>query len=55
MSGTFVILYGYAYGFAQISFDEIRFEKRSNRLIALLMLLFALGSFIRLILSYVNQ
>lgn len=55
MSGTFVILYGYAYGFAQISFDEIRFEKRSNRLIALLMLLLALGSFIRLILSYVNQ
>ena len=51
-SGTFVILYGYAYGFAKISFDEQRFEKRSNRIIAGLMLLLVVITFIRLWLNY---
>lgn len=51
-SGTFVILYGYAYGFAKISFDEQRFEKRSNRIIAVLMLLLVVITFIRLWLNY---
>ena len=52
LSGTFVILYGYAYGFAKISFDEQRFEKRSNRIIAGLMLLLVVITFIRLWLNY---
>lgn len=51
-SGTFLILYAYVYGFAKISFDEQRFEKRSNRLIAALMLLLAVITFIRLWLNY---
>ena len=52
ISGTFAILYGYAYGFAKISFDEQRFEKRSNRIIAGLMLLLVVFTFIRLWLNY---
>jgi len=52
LSGTFAILYGYAYGFAKISFDEQRFEKRSNRIIAGLMLLLVVFTFIRLWLNY---
>lgn len=52
LSGTFVVLYGYAYGFAKISFDEQRFEKRSNRIIAGLMLVLLVITFIRLWLNY---
>ena len=52
LSGTFVILYGYTYGFAKISFDEQRFEKRSNRIIAGLMLFLVAITFIRLWLNY---
>ena len=52
LSGTFAILYGYAYGFAKISFNEQHFEKRSNRIIAGLMLLLVVFTFIRLWLNY---
>jgi threonine/homoserine/homoserine lactone efflux protein len=52
LSGTFSVLYGYSYGSSKIAFDERHFQRRSNRTIAVVMLILVLVSFIRLISSY---
>jgi threonine/homoserine/homoserine lactone efflux protein len=52
LGGTFSVLYGYSYGSSKIAFDEQHFQHRSNRTIAIVMMILVLVSCIRLIWSY---
>jgi hypothetical protein len=47
------VLFGYSYGSSKIHFDELSFQKRSNRMIGFVMLALAVISLVRLIWSYV--
>lgn len=53
MSGTAVVLFGYSYGSSKVNFDELNFQRRSNRIIGFVMFALAVISLIRLICSYV--
>lgn len=53
LSGTASVLFGYSYGSSKIHFDELSFQKRSNRMIGFVMLALAVISLVRLIWSYV--
>lgn len=53
MSGTAAVLFGYSYGSSKVNFDELNFQRRSNRMIGFVMFALAVISLIRLIWSYV--
>jgi threonine/homoserine/homoserine lactone efflux protein len=53
MSGTAVVLFGYSYGSSKVNFEELNFQRHSNRMIGFVMFALAVISLIRLIWSYV--